>query len=95
MYSFVINGEIGIIDDCDLDLLRRHKWCLNKGTYNHSYYVMYGKRVGKKVEKKYLHRLVVGAEKGDKVTFVSTNTMDCRRCNLRLNGRRLKNVETS
>lgn len=95
MYSFVIDGEIGLIDDCDLDMLRKHKWCLNKGKYNSSPYVVYGQRVEKKVVKNYLHRLVAGAEKGDKVTFISTNTMDCRRCNLRLNGRRLVDAKAS
>lgn len=89
MKVFLIDGEICKVDDQDAYLIDENKWCLNKGALNNSWYAMYGERVGAKVLKRYLHRLIARAKKGERVSFVSVDTLDCRRENLRLNGRRL------
>lgn len=87
MKVFVKNGKVCKVDNEDAHFIDEYTWCLNKGKLNYTWYLMYGLRVGNKVKKVYLHRLIAGARSGDRVSFVSTDTLDCRRQNLRLNGR--------
>jgi hypothetical protein len=90
MKVFVINGKLCKIDDEDAHFLEENSWCLTKGKQNYSWYIALGRRKGKYVQRKYLHRLVAKAVKGDRVAFVTSDTLDCRKDNLRLNGKRLK-----
>jgi len=85
-----ISGMIVKYDSDDMWLVEGKSWCLNKGNQNRGWYVMHSVREGKRVRKDYLHRLVAGAKKGDKVEFITEDTLDCRKSNLRLNGRRLE-----
>ena len=89
MRTFIIRGRPVFIDDEDYHFIEGQSWSLNKGKYNRGYYAMYGIREGRRVRKVYLQRLVAGACGGDRVEFISSNTLDCRRRNLRKNGRRL------
>lgn len=89
MKQLNLHGYLLKIDDRDYHFVKDQVLCLNKGKYNHGWYAMYGVRLGKYVKKMYIHRLVAGAKKGDRVTFRSTDTLDCRRKNLRLNGKAL------
>lgn len=89
MKVFVINGKICKVNDEDAHFVDDHTWCLNKGKNNYTWYLMYGLRCEGRVFKKYLHRLVVNAKPGERVSFISTDTLDCRKENLRVNGRRV------
>ena len=89
MRVFLVGGKLCRVDDEYAHYVDDYSWCLNKGKYNYSWYAICGVRVGKKVKKIYLHRLVSGANPGDRVEFVGSDTLDCRRSNLRLNGKRL------
>jgi len=66
-----------LIDKADLVFVGQHKWYLakaKKGLY-------YARMTSRK--KLYLHRLIVGACKGDIVDHINGDTLDCRRENLR------------
>lgn len=90
MKIFLINGKLCQVDEDDFfKYIEGRNWCLNKGKLNYTWYIMFGERIGAKVRKVYLHRLIAGAKKGDRVSFISSNTLDCRKCNLVLNGRRI------
>lgn len=78
-----------MVDDLDYYRVKDKRWCLNKGKMNLGYYAMYGVRVGSRVRKVYLHRMVANAGFGDRIEFINGNTLDCRRENLRMNGKRL------
>ena len=89
---FTIDGQLCKVDNEDAYLIEELLWCLNKGKLNNSWYVMRGERIGRRVKKIYLHRLIAGAGKGDRVSFVSSDTLDCRKENLRINGRKIEAV---
>ena len=85
----LVDNRVVLVDESDYWKVSGRKWCLNKGKYNEGYYVMYGKREGKVVRKVYLHRLVAGAQKGERVEFIDGNTLNCCKKNLMKNGKRL------
>lgn len=75
-------GQVAIIDDCDAELVLRHKWrakC-NKGKW----VVHTNIRVGDKQRTVALHRLILNAPDGIMVDHRNHNPLDNRRCNLRL-----------
>ena len=92
MKIFFVKGKLCRVDDIDARIVEDHSWCLNKGKLNYTWYLMYGQREGKKGRKVYLHRLITSAQKGDRVDFLSQDTLDCRRSNLLLNGRRFADI---
>jgi len=89
---FLVDSKPVFVDDEDYCHVEDQSWCLNKGKYNRGYYAMYGVREGCRVRKVYLHRLVAGAVGNDRVKFINSNTLDCRKRNLRKNGKRLKTI---
>ncbi|MGW8324117.1 MAG: hypothetical protein ACWGNI_00345 [Desulfobacterales bacterium] len=89
MKVLIIYGKEVLLDDSDFDNLKDRRWCLNKGKYNLNWYAMYGVRIGKKVKKVYLHRLISGAGPGDRVEFSNNNSLDCQKHNLIKNGKRI------
>lgn len=89
MKAFLVYNQLVTVDDDDFYRVKDRKWCLNKGKFNNGYYAMYGVRNGNKVRKVYLHRLISGADQGDRIEFVNGNTLDCQKKNLRKNGKRI------
>lgn len=71
-------GKVAVVDDDDFNFLSQHRW--------HYMTVGYAARrdgrVGWKVV--YLHRLIIGAKKGEEVDHINGNTLDCRKGNLRI-----------
>lgn len=63
-----------LVDDSDYDLLVKHRWCSTKG-----YAVS---RI--KGEVTLMHRVIMGARKGQVCDHVNHNRLDNRRSNLRL-----------
>ena len=69
------NGQTALVDDADFPLVSRWKWKAHgRGyVYRHT-------RQGKL----YLHRLLMGAEKGQEVDHINRNPLDNRRENMRI-----------
>lgn len=76
MKEMVINGtnKRVIIDDEDFDEYSKWKWNHIRG---------YAKRSTRNTTLS-LHRLIMNAEKGQKVLFKNKNTLDCRKKNLKI-----------
>lgn len=89
MKIMYIKGQLVKYDSDDYNLIKGWSWYLNKGDSNISWYVARSARVGKRIKKFYLHRVIAHAKKGDKIEFINGNTLDCCKVNLRKNGRRL------
>lgn len=67
------------IDECDLDLASNYKWYLGKSPRSKGYFST--RKDGKTI---YLHRLILGAKKGQIVDHINGDCWDNRRCNLRI-----------
>lgn len=72
-------GRVAIVDDDDLHLIIGYAWHLDPGIRSiHGY----AKSVsGRKTI--YMHRLILGAVRGQIVDHINRNSLDNRRCNLR------------
>lgn len=76
-------GKFALVDDKDFDYLNQFNWCFSsKG---------YASKRGKIINYKYpegrtilMHRLIMGAVKGQDVDHINFNKLDNRRKNLRL-----------
>lgn len=65
-----------LIDEADFDLVKPFSWTQNSaGGYAKS------RDLGRKL---WMHRMIVGAVKGQYVDHINGNTLDNRRCNLRI-----------
>jgi len=64
-------------------IAKKFSWCLWKGAKNKSFYAVRGVRTeDNKVFLLHLHRLMAFALPGERVSFLSGNSLDCRRSNL-------------
>lgn len=84
--EILITGHRVLLDEQDLHLLELGAWRIIDKPRNR--YVKLNKSIGGKIVTLYLHRLVVGAKPGETVDHINGDTLDCRRTNLRLVGRR-------
>jgi hypothetical protein len=77
-------GQTAIIDDEDIALTRKYKWCVQK-VKSGDYYAItnYRDENGKKA-RLYLHRLLMNPPEGLVVDHKDGNTLDNRRSNLRV-----------
>src|SRR5690606_9742185 len=92
------NGDRTIVDAADYDWLNQWKWSARKGS--HTTYVQRRNPETKSTE--YMHRLIMGAEKGQEVDHIDRNGLNNTRANLRLAtssqnkiNQRLRRVNTS
>ena len=78
------NGKFAIIDIDDFDIINKHTWSAFFSKQTNSYYAIAGtKRNGKNVSLK-MHRMIMCAGKGDIIDHINHDTLDNRRCNLRI-----------
>lgn len=71
----VTKGDIAIVDDDDYEYLAQFKWYLHDAGYAVA---------NIKGTKKYMHRLILSAKKGDVVDHVNHNPLDNRKENIRI-----------
>ena len=87
-------GKIALIDDEDYELISQYKWCAHQTFSGH----WYAKAKGGKIS---MHRLLMGAKKGEQIDHVDGKGLDNRRANLRFatqmqnNGNMKKQTGTS
>lgn len=75
------HGRKAIVDDTDFLVLDRFNWCLSDGQY-----AVRGVRAGGAVIRVYLQRVVAQARRGERVSALNGDTLDCRIGNLVLSG---------
>lgn len=79
-------GYQAIVDDSDFDWLSQQMWWVNLGTVRPR---AMGRINGKQV---YMHRMILDAPAGSDVDHVNRDSLDNRRCNLRIATRRQNNA---
>lgn len=77
-------GQFAIVDDEDFEELNKFKWHARKDTKSGDFYSCRNKRVN--IDKKYvqMHRQVMEYPKGKMIDHRNHNTLDNRKCNLRV-----------
>jgi len=77
-------GKVALVDDIDYDRVSQYKWCAyeSRGIW----YAMSNIKIDKKYRHTKLHRFILGLSVGQKcdVDHINHNTLDNRRCNLRV-----------
>lgn len=78
-------GKVMIVDDQDLEMVLEYKWHAHKEGIGLWYAQRNSTRNGKRVKIR-LHRLIMGLSADDSITVdhINGDTLDNRRCNLRL-----------
>lgn len=71
-------NKVTLVDEEDFTLLSHHKWYAAKRGYGY-----YAQRTVKRKTVQ-MHRVVLNAAKGEQVDHINRNTLDNRRCNLRI-----------
>lgn len=90
-----IQGKEVLVDDEALDLLGYYSWHLVKGQHkwkDHYYVVTTYKGENKKQKRMSMHRLIMGATKGEIVDHINGNTLDNRLENLRITSQRINMI---
>jgi hypothetical protein len=83
MKDILLNrGKVAIVDDEDFEWLNQWKWSVNQG--GHTFYAERSDRSSGKTLRVGMHRLILGASKGQEVDHKNHDGLDNRRLNLRL-----------
>lgn len=87
-------GQVALVDDADYEWLMQQKWL---ASFHPRYNQGNGAYMAKQSRKTngvsmYMHRLIMGATKGQDVDHINGNTLDNRRENLRLSTRSENNM---
>jgi hypothetical protein len=83
------NGYSYQIDDQDIHFTHGRSWCVHKPKQGRYKYVVNVISLHGKSKMVYLHRLISGAKQGEIVDHINGDTLDNRRCNLRVGTQRL------
>jgi len=79
------HGEIiFLVDDEDYIKILKYKWHVYPSRITNSFYIRTDSRNNDKHETILLHRLIMNAPKNLKVDHINHNTLDNRKCNLRI-----------
>lgn len=79
-----VNGVSFQVDEKDKDLVDSHRWhAYRTGGKRYTHYVMTEMTVEGRWVRRYLHRLIMNAEKGTEIDHVNGDGLDNRRSNLR------------
>lgn len=83
MVELKIGGQIVLVDEDCYQKVSRYSWWISKDGKSPGYITVRGKVEGKTV---FLHRFLLGLQTGDKkvVDHINRNTLDNRKCNLRI-----------
>ena len=92
----ISGGFVVVIDDEDAPMVTQHKWrALPASKVKGRFYVARtSRRDDGRATTEYLHRAIMNAPRGTDVDHINRDTMDNRRCNLRLATRTLNNANT-
>jgi len=77
-------GLVAIVDAGDYVWLSKWKWFAKVGGCGGDAYAARSVRINGKVKTVRMHRLIMDAPDGMEVDHINGNTMDNRRCNLRI-----------
>lgn len=77
-------GKYAFIDIEDYDLVSEHSWHASLAKSNNSYYAKTNVRINGKQRSMSMHKLLMNPKKGMVVDHINGNTLDNRRCNLRI-----------
>ena len=81
-------GFTAVVDDEDFDSLSQHRWCAHVSRKDPL--LVYAQRARCGAERREgksnikMHRTVIGAKRGQTVDHINGDTLDNRRCNLRI-----------
>src|SRR6476620_8185168 len=71
-------GQVAIVDDEDFNELAQYRWYVDHKGYACRNVLKSGKTTGYR-----MHRVIMGAKKGEQIDHINQNKLDNRRCNLR------------
>lgn len=77
------NGQIALLDDEDFERFK-HLRINVRGPIENRYAIVKTERIGRQQKYVCLHRLIVNAGPGQFVDHINRNTLDNRKCNLRV-----------
>jgi hypothetical protein len=75
-------GQFAKVDDEDFEMLIKWKWCAVWNSYTKTFYATKG--INRENSVRYMHRLIMGAKKGQQVDHIHHDTLDNRRSELRI-----------
>lgn len=76
-------GYVAIVDDEDYGRMSQYKWQASVRSNTLVYAIGNARTSSGRRTRVYLHRMVMGAEKGQQVDHINRNGLDCQRHNLR------------
>lgn len=76
-------GRSALVDDCDYAYLSQHKWKAKQSGGGNWYAVRNTLRDGKNITLR-MHRVVLGHDGPEDVDHINRDSLDNRRCNLRV-----------
>lgn len=78
-------GEVKfLIDDEDYDKIKNYTWHISKGILNYNFYIRHDIRKNGKLKSIIMHRLIMNCPDGMVIDHINGNTLDNRKCNLRI-----------
>lgn len=92
-------NQFALVDDADFEELSKHKWYATKTKYGGFTAV---RNTKDKTKSRFMHRQIMNAPKGKEVDHINHDTLDNRRCNLRVctrsennrNSKKMKNTSS-
>ena len=77
-------GKVALVDDEDFEYLNQLKWFADKATNGKFYAVRKSIRINKKGINQKMHRMIFGNDLKLHIDHINGDTLDNRRCNLRI-----------
>ena len=86
LYGRYGKGKFALVDEGDFARVNKHKWWLRKANRKKRQlpYVYTSKKKNGKSTGILMHRLILKAKEGELVDHINHNTLDNRRCNIRI-----------
>ena len=88
-------GQVALCDEEDYPILAQHKWYLNNKGYAYRYNGYYWNAKGKIIcLRLYMHREILGLQKGQETDHINNDPLDNHRANLRVGNRSLQTINS-